>query len=186
LLVRLGAFPVRRGEADADPYETARTILAAGDVVVLFREGTRVDEPDVLGSPHHGAARLGRETGAPILPTALYGTSRLWLGPIPKPRHVRIAILPAVDASSAHGDPDALNELIERRVWPAVRDEYARLQATPGVVVGALTALGVGTRFLALRRRAATPPRVIGLVPPRRLRRPSAVRRLLERLPRRR
>lgn len=39
LLVRLGAFPVRRGEADADALLTARTILGHGGVVVVFPEG---------------------------------------------------------------------------------------------------------------------------------------------------
>ena len=51
LLVRLGAFPVRRGEADATALDTARAILAAGGVVVLFPEGTRVEEVDAIGSP---------------------------------------------------------------------------------------------------------------------------------------
>jgi 1-acyl-sn-glycerol-3-phosphate acyltransferase len=41
LLVRLGAFPVRRGEADA----------------ALLPEGARVEVPDALGAPHHGAVR---------------------------------------------------------------------------------------------------------------------------------
>ena len=36
LLVPLGAFPVRRGEADADALATARAILAGGGVVVVF------------------------------------------------------------------------------------------------------------------------------------------------------
>ena len=64
LFLRLGAFPVRRGEADAEALATSRAILAAGGLVVVFPEGTRVEEPDALGSPHHGAGRLALETGA--------------------------------------------------------------------------------------------------------------------------
>lgn len=86
LLVRLGAFPVRRGEADGEALQTASEILRQGGAVVVFPEGTRVDEPDALGAPHHGAARLALATGAPIVPTAVVGTAGLWLGPIPKPR----------------------------------------------------------------------------------------------------
>ena len=56
LFSRLGAFPVRRGEADAEALESARRILDVGGVLVIFPEGTRVEQPDVLGSPHHGAA----------------------------------------------------------------------------------------------------------------------------------
>src|SRR4051794_5901991 len=39
LLVRLGAFPVRRGEADAEALETARVLLEQGHAVVMFPEG---------------------------------------------------------------------------------------------------------------------------------------------------
>ena len=46
LLPRLGAFPVRRGGADAQALATARSILSSGGVVVVFAKGTRVQEPD--------------------------------------------------------------------------------------------------------------------------------------------
>src|SRR5919199_1283444 len=36
----LGAFPVRRGEADEESVETARLLLARGDALVVFPEGT--------------------------------------------------------------------------------------------------------------------------------------------------
>src|SRR5687768_18425701 len=38
LLVRLGAFPVRRGQSDAEALETARTILRQGELLSLFPE----------------------------------------------------------------------------------------------------------------------------------------------------
>src|SRR5258705_12264666 len=41
LLVRLGAFPVRRGSADADALETARLVLEQGGLLALFPEGDR-------------------------------------------------------------------------------------------------------------------------------------------------
>jgi 1-acyl-sn-glycerol-3-phosphate acyltransferase len=136
LVTRLGAFPVRRGEADAGALATARAILDDGGVIVVFPEGTRVDEPDALGSPHHGAGRLARETGAPIVPTAILGTSHLWLGPIPKPRRIDVSFLPPVDADA--------DELIDGRVWPAVQEEYGRLRATPGAIGAGLAAAGLG------------------------------------------
>src|SRR3954449_11306615 len=49
LLNRLGAFPIRRGESDAESMETARQILERGDVVVVFPEGTRIRKDDELG-----------------------------------------------------------------------------------------------------------------------------------------
>src|SRR3954451_14104847 len=64
LLVRLGAFPVRRGSADADALETARVILEQGGVLALFPEGTRIRDPEELGHPKRGAGRLALETGS--------------------------------------------------------------------------------------------------------------------------
>ena len=68
LLVRLGAFPVRRGAADEDALETARTVLRQGGLLALFPEGTRIRDPDKLGHPKRGAGRLALEQGAPIVP----------------------------------------------------------------------------------------------------------------------
>ena len=50
-------------------------ILEQGGVLVMFPEGTRVEDPDALGSPHHGAGRLALQTGVPIVPAAITGTA---------------------------------------------------------------------------------------------------------------
>jgi 1-acyl-sn-glycerol-3-phosphate acyltransferase len=183
LFVRLGAFPVRRGEADADAVETARVLLGKGELVVVFPEGTRVDEPDALGSPHHGAGRLALESGAPIIPAAIAGTHHLWLGPIPKPRRVQVAFHAPVEVADVASARDALTELIDRRVWPAVIEEYGRLQATPGAMAAALAALGIGGALVARRRRRAPArPRLLGILEPRDLRRRRRRRALIRRL----
>ena len=169
LLPRLGAFPVERGMADATSFETAGTILRQGGVVVVFPEGTRVDEADALGTPHHGAGRLALTSGAPIVPVAIAGTANLLFGPLPKPRRVWVTFLPPVDPE---GLPDAV-ELIDSEVWPAVIDEYGRLSAVPGVVAAALAALGLGGGLIA-RYSARRQPRILGVVEPRRLRRLGA------------
>jgi 1-acyl-sn-glycerol-3-phosphate acyltransferase len=170
LFPRLGAFPVRRGEADADALQTARVILEQGGLVVVFPEGTRVEEPDVLGSPHHGAGRLALEAHAPIIPTAIAGTAHLWLGPVPKPRRVQVSFLEPVAAAEVAPAGDALS-LLDRDVWPAVQREYGRLAATPGLVLTVLTALGIGGGLVARRRAQSQPPRLLGQLEPRRIRR---------------
>lgn len=172
LFSRLGAFPVRRGEADAEALATARSILADGGVVVVFPEGTRVEEPDALGSPHHGAGRLALDTGAPIVPAAITGTAHLWRGAIPRAKRVQLAFLPPVSPEATATRPDPAMELIDDRVWPAVRQEYGRLRATPGLIAAGLAALGVGGGLLAKRRlEARRNPRLLGKIEPRRLRR---------------
>lgn len=181
LLVRLGAFPVRRGEADVEAMRTARTILEQGGIVVLFPEGTRVEEPDALGTPHHGAGRLALDTGAPIVPAAITGTAHLWFGPIAKPRRVQVAFLPAITAP-VNPAPDAVGEVVDRELWPAVQAEYGRLRARPGLILAGLAAVGLGGGLVA-RRRATAKPRILGVVEPRNVRRRR--RRLLARLRRR-
>jgi 1-acyl-sn-glycerol-3-phosphate acyltransferase len=186
LLPRLGAFPVRRGGADAEALSTARSILSSGGVVVVFAEGTRVQQPDVLGAPHHGAGRLALQTGAPIVPAALGGTSRLWRGAVPRLKRVRLTFLPAV-VPDRSGRPDELAELIDRQVWPAVQKEYGRLRTSPGLLAGGLAALSLGGGLLARRRIAAkTGPRLLAKVDPRRLRRRTTRRPLAERVRNRR
>ncbi|HXW58845.1 MAG TPA: lysophospholipid acyltransferase family protein [Solirubrobacteraceae bacterium] len=179
LFVRLGAFPVRRGESDAEAIETARAVLRQGGLLVMFPEGTRVDDPNVLGSPHHGAGRLALETGAPIIPTAIAGTHKLWLGPLPKPRRVQVTFLPPIDARQLDGRADAVDEIIDRQVWPSVQREYGRQLKRPGLILAALAATGLGAGLLA-RRRARRPPRLLGVIEPGKVRRRKARRQRRE------
>jgi 1-acyl-sn-glycerol-3-phosphate acyltransferase len=157
LLVRLGAFPVRRGSADADALETARVILEQGGLLALFPEGTRIRDPEELGHPKRGAGRLALETGSPLVPAAITGTEKLFLGPIPKPRRVQVAFGEPIPASSLPPTPEMAGELVEGRLWPEVEGEYRRLRSRPGVIAAGLTALGLGGGFLVQqqRRRAA-------------------------------
>jgi len=175
LFLRLGAFPVRRGQSDAEALDTAAAILRSGGLVVVFPEGTRVEEPDALGAPRHGAGRLAVQTGVPIV--------HLWRGALPKLRRVQLAFLPAVEAAPPAAGHDPASELIDDQVWPAVQEEYGRLSAKPGLIVAALTAAGVGGGLLARRRlQASRQPRLLGKVDPRRLRPRRARRRGLDRL----
>jgi 1-acyl-sn-glycerol-3-phosphate acyltransferase len=151
LLVRLGAFPVRRGQSDEDALETARTILRQGGLLSLFPEGTRIRDPASLGSPRRGAARLALETGAPVVPAAITGTERLFVGPFPRPVRVQVAFAPPVPVSDLEATPDAATELIEDQVWPEVQREYGRLRSRPTMVAAGLALVGLGG--LALRRR---------------------------------
>jgi 1-acyl-sn-glycerol-3-phosphate acyltransferase len=154
LLVRLGAFPVRRAQADQDALETARQILGQGGLLALFPEGTRVRDPDSLGAPRRGAGRLALETGAPLVPAALSGTDRLFAGPFPRPKRVQVAFAEPIAVSELPATPRAAEELIERRVWPEVEHEFKRMRARPGLVAAGVAALGLGAGGLVLRRRA--------------------------------
>jgi 1-acyl-sn-glycerol-3-phosphate acyltransferase len=81
-----GAFPVHRGEGDVEAIETAVELVRAGEVVVMFPEGTRRRKglrKKWQARPHTGAARIAHEAGAPLVPAAIKGTDRLArLGPL--------------------------------------------------------------------------------------------------------
>ena len=153
LLVRLGAFPVRRGQSDADALETARTILRQGGLLALFPEGTRIRDPDELGHPRRGAGRLALETGAPLVPAAITGTEKLFLGPIPKPRRVQVAFSRPILVSEIAATPEGASQLVDEMLWPEVEGEYRRLRARPTLVAAGLAALGLGGFLIRRRRR---------------------------------
>src|SRR4029079_1502490 len=142
LLVRLGAFPVRRGQADEDALETARVILRQGGLLALFPEGTRIRDPDNLGHPRRGAGRLALETRAPLVPCAITGTEKIFRGGFPVPRKVQVAFSPPIQVAELRSGPEAAGELTEQILWPEVEDEYRRLRARPTVIAAGLAALG--------------------------------------------
>jgi 1-acyl-sn-glycerol-3-phosphate acyltransferase len=159
LLVRLGAFPVRRGQADADALETSRTILRQGGLLALFPEGTRVRDPDELGNPRRGAGRLALETGAPLVPCAITGTEKLFRAGLPMPRRVQVAFSAPIAVSDLAATPEAATTLISETLWPEVEGEYRRLRARPTLIAAGLAALGIGGGLLARSRRKPKPRR---------------------------
>jgi 1-acyl-sn-glycerol-3-phosphate acyltransferase len=86
LLRGVGAFPVRRGQADAEAIETAVRLAREGHVVAMFPEGTRRRKGLVKrheARPRSGAARIALEAGVPLVPAAVAGSDRLLrLGPL--------------------------------------------------------------------------------------------------------
>jgi 1-acyl-sn-glycerol-3-phosphate acyltransferase len=152
LLVRLGAFPVRRGTADDDALETARTVLRQGGLLALFPEGTRIRDPDELGHPKRGAGRLALEEGAPIVPAAITGSETLFIGPFPKPRRVQVAFASPIEVGELAVTPEGAAEVVEGMVWPEVEGEFRRLRSRPTVIAAGLTALGIGGGVLARQR----------------------------------
>lgn len=84
----LGAFPVKRGQADFSATRRALALLRQGEVVGIFPEGGR--QFGSTGNFHPGAALLAVKTGAPIVPVALKGTDRILAGGIPHSFEVHI------------------------------------------------------------------------------------------------
>jgi 1-acyl-sn-glycerol-3-phosphate acyltransferase len=72
-----GVFPLRRGHRDEEPFVTALTILERGGAVAMYCEGTRSRDGKLADRPKPGIGRLALESGAPIVPVAIYGSSKV-------------------------------------------------------------------------------------------------------------
>ena len=72
-----GVFPVRRGAKDEETFITARAILARGGAITMYCEGGRSRTGQVGREAKRGIGRLALETGVPVVPIAIYGSSRV-------------------------------------------------------------------------------------------------------------
>jgi 1-acyl-sn-glycerol-3-phosphate acyltransferase len=121
-----GGFPVEPGTADGAALRAGLGVLARGDLLGLFAEGTRSrDRP--MGPFLLGAAWLSLRSGAPIVPCAITGTEPPagtgWLRWF-RPRRVRIAFGPPMRGSeNGMGRREAVAALTE-----TVRSAVAQLQ----------------------------------------------------------
>lgn len=71
---------VRRGTRDA-PVALGRAVdaLGRGEIVAVFPEGTITNSPDLKPmAAKSGTARMALASGAPVLPSALWGTQNVW------------------------------------------------------------------------------------------------------------
>ena len=74
-----GAFAVRRGESDREAVRLAREVVADGNALGLFVEGTR-QRSGVPGEAKPGAAMIALQEQVPVVPAAIHGTQTWRLG----------------------------------------------------------------------------------------------------------
>lgn len=140
ILSRLGAFPIRRGDSDEDSVETARRVVERGGAVCIFPEGTRIRR-GTLAEPKRGVGRLALETGAPVLPAAVFGTEHVRRGWRIRPRRVKVRLGRAMTFPRAERPSPQLAETVTARIWPNVLLQWEEMGGLPpmrrAAVIGA-------------------------------------------------
>lgn len=71
-----GVFPVRRGHHDEEAFKTAFTILDQAGMLLVYAEGGR-SRSDQLGEVKPGIGRIALESGVPVVPVAVFGSSKV-------------------------------------------------------------------------------------------------------------
>jgi 1-acyl-sn-glycerol-3-phosphate acyltransferase len=140
LLSRLGAFPIRRGESDELAMDTARLAVARGGTVCIFPEGTRIRR-GTLAAPKRGVGRLALQTGAPVVPAAVYGSERVRRGWRIRPRKVSVRLGKAMTFPRVEHPSPPLAESVTARIWPNVLLQWEAMGGLPpmrrAAVIGA-------------------------------------------------
>lgn len=71
-----GVFPIRRGHHDEEAFLTTFELLRQGEMLLVYAEGGRSRSGE-LGEAKPGIGRIALESGAPIVPVAIYGSARV-------------------------------------------------------------------------------------------------------------
>lgn len=134
LFTNLGAFPLRRGEKDTKAYNTAKKIILNGEYLGMFPEGTRSYDGILKEEFHTGTVRLAVETGVPIVPVCVLGTSgALAKGKLlMKPTRVLVRIGKPIYYTDYHGKelsyPDArkLSDELREKIKNLIEMGYSK------------------------------------------------------------
>jgi len=129
-----GAFPVYRGQLDKKALRHVHQLLADGQAVVVFPEGTRSKNAQ-LQHAFPGAALIALRSGVPVLPVGINGTEKIkgvaWI--LRRPR-ITVNIghpfyLPSVDSKLTKVElaefTNSIMEHIAELLPPQYRGDYA-------------------------------------------------------------
>lgn len=119
LYVAMGMVPIARGEADREALRVVERLLAAGEAVVVFPEGTRSPTGELFRF-RSGIARLASATGAPVVPVGLLGAATIWprgrSRPVRRPRPGEVTVRFGAPLA-APGDAGAERRVFSEQLW---------------------------------------------------------------------
>jgi 1-acyl-sn-glycerol-3-phosphate acyltransferase len=150
----LGAIPVQRNQSDQELLETVRAVLARGDRVLIFPEGTRI-RPGSLGRPRRGVGRFALETGVPVVPVAVIGTEAIRRGWRIRPHKVTIRAGDPLVFPQTENPSRELAVEVTNRIWPRVELQWEWLGGLPPMRRAAVIGSGAwGTAVAVLLSKA--------------------------------
>lgn len=91
LFTNYHAFPIVRHSADRRALKRVFDTLAAGQVLVVYPEGTRIDEGG-LHRPEPGAGFIATRSQAPVVPAAIVGTRECFPKSARFPKRVPVSL----------------------------------------------------------------------------------------------
>src|SRR4051812_7460469 len=141
-----GVFPVRRGHGDEEAFITAETVIGRGDTVAMYCEGGRSRSGKLGDRARPGIGRLAARTGAPVVPVAIHGSSKV--------RNWRKLQFPSVTV--LYGEPVLYEQLAEpsREHQQAVADDIFLRIRELYAALDEHGAKSIAQRLRAQRRRA--------------------------------
>jgi 1-acyl-sn-glycerol-3-phosphate acyltransferase len=124
-----GVFPVRRGVQDEDAFQTAHSVLGRGGAIAMYCEGGRSRTGTLSEAPKRGIGRLALESGAPVVPIAIHGSShvRNWKRlQFPK---VTILYGDAIRWERVESPTREQQQEVAEQIFAEIKALYARLEA---------------------------------------------------------
>jgi 1-acyl-sn-glycerol-3-phosphate acyltransferase len=132
LFPRLGGIPVERGTTDRAALRAAEAVLAEGEPLAIFPEGTRREGPE-LGELFHGCAYLALRQGVAIVPVGIGGSEEILPRGriIPRPRRVVVVVgepvvAPEGASTRRRSDVTALSDTLRNRLQEAFDEARTR------------------------------------------------------------
>ncbi|MFW5923453.1 MAG: lysophospholipid acyltransferase family protein [Planctomycetota bacterium] len=115
LIRALGAYPLRRGQADGAALRQALKIIRREEALLLFPEGTRSTD-GTLAPMQPGAAMLAARCDVPLLPVCIEGAFRAWPRTAILPRPAPVAVQFGSPIHRGEGGIDQMNENLTRTI----------------------------------------------------------------------
>ena len=130
----LGGFPVKRGAPDREALRKCSEVLAGGEPLVIFPEGTRQSGPEVQDL-QEGAAYLAARSQVPIVPVGIGGTEQALVKGSKRIRRVKVSVIagppllpPVTDGRVPRSQVAALTEELRARL----EDLFSQAQLAAG------------------------------------------------------